>query len=89
MANYNYTDLLARVTAVVYSNESQEIKAQKLQELLGDIIDSSVNLTYDPARTYYPGAAAIFNPGGGPLLYQCTIITTGVFAPASWLQVGI
>ncbi len=89
MAVYDYTDLLARVEEVVYSNESREIKGQLLQQLMIDMVDSQPFLEYDPARTYEEGMACVYNPGAGYKLYVANSQTTGTFIPADWEQVGL
>ena len=90
MAYYNYTDLSARVDAIVYSNESQAVTATKLKELLKDIIDNQVNLSYDEDRTYEISAVCVYDDGvAGPLLFVCIGQTTGTFVPADWQQTGV
>lgn len=86
---YDYTDLLARVTEVVYLNTSKGIKAEKLKVLLQDMADSSVNLKYDPDRAYKPGGFCVYDSGGGYKAYACISPTTGAFSSGAWSQIGV
>lgn len=89
MANYDYTDLMAQIDAVIYSNESQEIKATNLKQLIIDVVDSGILLVYDPTRNYEPGAFTVYNNGTGYRGYVCTAHTTGTFTPGDWGQIGV
>lgn len=89
MAIYNYLDLLGRVEAVVYSNETRDVKAELLQQLLKDMVDSHVNLEYDTDRNYEPGAFCVYDAGVGHKAYVCIAPTSGAFAAGDWSQIGV
>ena len=88
MAVYDYLALYDRVEAVVYENTTREIRADKLQQLLKDIIDSQIYMVYDPDREYDVGACCVYD-GGTPYMYVCIAPTSGVFVGADWEQVGV
>jgi hypothetical protein len=89
MAVYDYLALYDRIEAVVYDNTTKAIKAETLQQLLKDVVDSSVNLVYDADRTYEIGAFCVYNPGTGYRGYICTAQTTGAFTVGDWSQLGV
>lgn len=89
MAVYSYTDLLTRVEDIVYSNDTRAIKAENLQQLLKDMVDSHVNLEYDTNRSYEPGAFCVYDAGVGHKAYVCISPTSGAFALGDWSQIGV
>jgi len=89
MAVYDYSALYDRIEAVVYLNESKAIKADLLQQLLKDIVDSNIYLKYDATREYEQDAFCVYDSGGGYKGYICIAPTTGAFVGADWEQLGV
>jgi hypothetical protein len=90
MAVYDYSDLLDRIDAVVYDNTTKDVTAERLKQLLIDILDSyPYMIKYDSGRTYDVGAFCVYDSGGGYKGYICIAQTTGAFAGADWSQLGV
>jgi len=89
MAVYDYSALYDRIEAVVYLNESKAIKADLLQQLLKDIVDSNIYLVYNEDREYEQDAFCVYDDGGGWKGYICIAPTTGAFVSGDWTQLGI
>jgi hypothetical protein len=89
MAVYDYLALYNRIEAVVYDNTTKAIKAETLQQLLKDIVDSNSSLEYNEDRTYEIGAFCVYDDGTGYRGYICTAQTTGAFTGGDWGQLGV
>lgn len=90
MAVYDYSDLLDRIDAVVYDNTTKDVTAERLKQLLIDILDSyPYMILYDPLREWGTGSFCVYDSGGGYKAYVCIAGTTGAFVSGDWSQVGV
>jgi hypothetical protein len=69
-----------RINQVVKPNNKRSIKGDGLQQLLKDIVDSGVDLTYSTKRSYTVGCFCIYNDEA----YVCTTATNGIFDAGDW-----
>lgn len=93
MAQYNYTQLKARINAVITSNGNNAITGADHNQLLQDIIDSVPNLLsnagslgltlYDPTYSYSAGDTCVYNNE----IYLALQATQGTFNPAHWVAI--
>ncbi len=88
MTVFSVNQLIVNIIAAIYTNISNDIDGDLLQEQLEDMVDSLNQAEYDPAIGYNEGQQIVFNDGGTLKAYLCTSNTTAgqspTTTPGSW-----
>lgn len=75
-----YDQLIFRINEVLKPNNKREIKAEKLNALLTDVVNSRVSINYSLIRPYSIGCCCIYNG----VFYVCINDTNGLFNAPDW-----